>query len=84
MSRKEEIIYATLELASIHGLKAVSLSMIADKVGIKKPSLYNHFQSKEEIVSAMYAFLREQAKMKNDVPDDLSALFAGRKRGTRI
>ena len=79
MSRKEEIIYATLELASIHGLKAVSLSMIADKVGIKKPSLYNHFQSKEEIVSAMYAFLREQAKMKNDVPDDLSALFAGRK-----
>ena len=34
MSRKEEIIYATLELASIHGLKAVSLSMIADKVGV--------------------------------------------------
>ena len=77
MSRKEEIIYATLELASIHGLKAVSLSMIADKVGIKKPSLYNHFKSKEEIVSAMYAFLREQAK-KNEVPDDLSVLFEGR------
>lgn len=77
MSRKEEIIYATLELASIHGLKAVSLSMIADKVGIKKPSLYNHFKSKEEIVSAMYVFLREQAK-KNEVPDDLSVLFEGR------
>ena len=77
MSRKEEIIYATLALASIHGLKAVSLSMIADKVGIKKPSLYNHFKSKEEIVSAMYAFLREQAK-KNEVPDDLSVLFEGR------
>lgn len=78
MSRKEEIIYATLELASIHGLKAVSLSMIADKVGIKKPSLYNHFKSKEEIVSAMYAFLREHAKKKNEVPDDLSVLFEGR------
>ena len=58
MTRKEEIIYAKLELASEYGLKAVSLGQIAAKIGIKKPSLYNHFKSKEEIVSAMYAFLR--------------------------
>lgn len=36
MTRKEEIIYATLELASEYGLKAVSLAQISDKVGIKK------------------------------------------------
>ncbi len=62
MSRKDEIIYATLELASEYGLKAVSMSQIADKVGIKKPSLYNHFRSKDEIMNEMYLFLREQAR----------------------
>ena len=63
MNRKEEIIYATLELASEYGLKSVSLSQIADKVGIRKPSLYNHFKSKEELVKSMYTFLREKAKI---------------------
>ena len=62
MNRKEEILLATLELASVNGLKSVSMSQIADRVGIKAPSLYNHFKSKDEIVSAMYGFLREKAQ----------------------
>ena len=61
MERKEEIIYATLELASLNGLKSVSMSQIAKKVGIKAPSLYNHFSSKEEIINAMYSLLRSRA-----------------------
>lgn len=65
--RKDEIILATLELASVAGLGNVSMSQIADKVGIKKPSLYNHFESKEDIVEAMYAFLRENAKKNSNV-----------------
>ena len=63
MDRKEEIFYATLELASEYGLKSVSLSQIADKIGIRKASLYNHFKSKEELVNGMYMFIREKAKM---------------------
>ena len=62
MNRKEEIIHAALELASENGLQSVSMSQIADRVGIKAPSLYNHFQSKDEIVKAMYSFLREKAR----------------------
>ena len=62
MDRKEEIILAALELASGNGLKSVSMSQIADRVGIKAPSLYNHFKSKDEIVKAMYGFLREKAQ----------------------
>lgn len=62
MNRKEEIILAALELASVNGLKSVSMSQIADRVGIKAPSLYNHFKSKDEIVKAMYSFLREKAQ----------------------
>jgi AcrR family transcriptional regulator len=62
MERKEEIILAALELASRNGLKSISMAQIAEKVGIKAPSLYNHFKSKDEIVKAMYSFLRERAQ----------------------
>ena len=62
MERKEEIILAALELASRNGLKSISMAQIAEKIGIKAPSLYNHFKSKDEIVKAMYSFLREKAQ----------------------
>lgn len=62
MGRKEEILYATLELASENGLRSISMSQIAEKVGVKAPSLYNHFKSKDEILKAMYGFLREKAQ----------------------
>lgn len=61
-NRKEEIIMATLKLASTKGLKAVSMNMIAEEIGIKKPSLYNHFKSKDELVNEMYLFLRNKAQ----------------------
>ena len=62
MDRKEEIILAALELASENGLKSVSMAQIAGKVGIKAPSLYNHFGSKDDIIKAMYGCLREKAR----------------------
>lgn len=78
-NRKEEIILTTLELAAKRGLAGVSMSMIADKIGIKKPSLYKHFSSKEEIVESMYQFLREQSKQKANInPIDYSTLFIGK------
>ena len=69
MSRKEEIILATLELAAENGLSNVSMAQIAEKLGIRKPSLYNHFQSKEELIVAMYQYLREQAKEQVSLAD---------------
>ena len=71
-NRKEEIIMATLKLASIKGLGAVSMNMIADCVGIKKPSLYNHFKSKEELVEEMYLFLREKAQCETNTQMDFA------------
>lgn len=78
-NRKEEIVLTTLELAARKGLANVSMSMIADKIGIKKPSLYKHFKSKDEIVETMYQFLRQQAKEKANIkPMDYSTFFAGK------
>ena len=70
---------ATLELAENKGLGNVSMNMIADKVGIKKPSLYNHFASKEELVEVMYQFLREEAKKNANIGAiDYTIIFAGK------
>lgn len=62
MNTKEKILLAALDLASENGLSGVSLSQIAEKVGIKKASLYSHFSSKEEIIGILYEYLREKAK----------------------
>lgn len=71
-NRKEEIIMATLKLASTKGLKAVSMNMIAEEIGIKKPSLYNHFKSKDELVNEMYLFLRNKAQKETQTQMDYS------------
>lgn len=56
---KQKILAKALELFSIKGYDAVSVGEIAKAVGIKAPSLYNHFPSKqaifEEIVEATAA-----------------------------
>lgn len=67
MTRKEEILLATLDLASERGLKAVTLSQIAERVGIRKPSLYNHFGSKDQILQEAFQFLRERARERAEV-----------------
>lgn len=77
--KKEEILTAALGLAAEHGLGAVSMGMIAERVGVKKPSLYNHFSSKEELTEEMYRYLREKAKA-NTRSDrtDMRAFFQGK------
>lgn len=62
MTRKEEILLVTLELAAESGLSNVSMTQIAEKIGIRKPSLYNHFKSKDEIIAEMYRYFRDKSK----------------------
>ena len=50
---KQVIIDKALELFSQKGYDAVSVGEIAKAVGIKAPSLYNHFQSKRAIFDAI-------------------------------
>ena len=79
MERKEEIVRAMLELASERGLGAVTLSQVARRVGMRTPSLYNHFASKDELVQEAYRFLRDQARERNTASNvDLGALVADR------
>ena len=67
MKSKQDILEATLELACEKGLGSISMSQIADKVGLKKSSLYSHFKSKAEIIESMYEYFREKAKEEQGV-----------------
>ncbi len=50
-----EIIQAAWELARAGGLAGLSLRELASKVGMRAPSLYSYFDSKNAIYDAMYA-----------------------------
>ena len=50
---KQVIIEAALDLFSAQGFEATSVSQIADAVGIRKASLYSHFENKQAILDAL-------------------------------
>ena len=52
---KQRILDEALRLFSQSGYDAVSVERIATAVGIKAPSLYKHFKSKQEIFDAIVA-----------------------------
>ena len=57
---KQEILEAALELFSVQGFEATSISQIADAVGIRKASLYSHFENKQAILDALIEEVLEQ------------------------
>ena len=57
---KREILEAALELFSVQGFEATSISQIAGAVGIRKASLYSHFENKQAILDALVQEVLEQ------------------------
>ena len=57
---KQEILEASLELFSVQGFEATSISQIASAVGIRKASLYSHFENKQAILDALVKDVLEQ------------------------
>lgn len=59
-NRKQEIIYAAAILFKEKGYSAVTMRDLAKAMGIKAASLYNHIQSKQEILSTIIIGLAEE------------------------
>ena len=57
---KQAILEAALDLFSVQGFEATSISQIADAVGIRKASLYSHFDSKQAILDAIVKEVLQQ------------------------
>ena len=92
---KQEILEAALELFSVQGFEATSISQIASAVGIRKASLYSHFENKQAILDALVQDVLEQyashslfarADWENDAgslpqtPDDAVQMIQGQIR----
>ena len=69
MRTKERILREALRLFSQKGYDAVSVEQIADAVGIKAPSLYKHYKSKQDIFDAIF---EETAKRYGAFTDSIS------------
>jgi AcrR family transcriptional regulator len=52
---RAEILASAWELVRSHGIAALSLRDLADRVGMRAPSLYTYFPSKNDLFDAMYA-----------------------------
>ena len=57
---KQEILEVSLDLFSVQGFEATSISQIASAVGIRKASLYSHFENKQAILDALVKDVLEQ------------------------
>lgn len=54
MNTKQKILLESLRLFSQRGYDAVGVEQIATAVGIKAPSLYKHYRSKQDIFDAIF------------------------------
>ena len=66
---RQKILSKALELFSEHGYDAVSVGEISKAVGIKAPSLYNHFPGKQAIFDAIVASVSAQYEVDTDTID---------------
>ena len=62
---KSEILKASLDLFSTQGFEATSISQIAEAVGIRKASLYSHFESKQAVLDALIRQVLEEYERKS-------------------
>ncbi|MCP2249523.1 TetR/AcrR family transcriptional regulator [Lentzea aerocolonigenes] len=71
---RREIVDAAWEIARRDGLGAVTLREVAAMIGMRSPSLYSHFDSKNAIYDAMFGqawtlFLAEAEQNFEDLPE---------------
>ena len=59
---KQEILDAALELFSVQGYESTSISQLAEAVGIRKASLYSHFENKQAILDALIQTTMEECE----------------------
>lgn len=68
---RDEIVAAAWQLCREHGLATLSLRDLAERVGMRAPSLYSYVSSKDDIYDLMFAQgQRAMAELLDSLPDD--------------
>lgn len=71
---KEKIISAVLTCSFEKGVGATSLAAISSKLGIKKASLYNHYNSRDDMISDTVKYCGEVLSKTFFIPNNIEAL----------
>ena len=56
---KDDILSAGIKIIETEGFDRLTLSSLASELGVKKPSIYHYFASKDEIIRELYVRARE-------------------------
>ena len=75
VSTKEKIYQNALELFSHSGFDGVSMRDIADKIGLRVSSLYNHFDNKESILGFIFDKLEDYYNKITPPPEEILKMF---------
>lgn len=70
---KDEILRAAWELCREEGLAGLSLRELAERVGMRAPSLYSYFGSKHDIYDAMFAAGQHDLRLHRSIVPDAAA-----------
>lgn len=61
---------AAMGVIDIHGLDALSLELVSQRMGVKAPSLYYHFHSKAELLSEVAKMILLDVKIPEHAPEE--------------
>lgn len=67
VNNKDKIFDVSIDLFSQYGYNGVSVRQIAQTVGIRESSIYNHYKSKEAILDSIFEYYIEQM-LSQDIP----------------
>lgn len=91
-STRDQILDAANRLFYSDGVRAVSVDAVAEKAKITKKTLYYHFRSKDDLITA-YLELRDQPNLtlfkrwfddaQGGIADKIAAIFAGLSKSSR-
>jgi AcrR family transcriptional regulator len=73
---KENILNESINLFAQKGYNAVSVREIASAVGIKESSIYNHYQSKQEILDTIFIYLTEEMTPDSETDQQTNKLIS--------
>lgn len=54
-STEARILAAAIEAAAVHGVRRLSVSEVAQRAGVSRPTLYKHYASKDELIAGVVA-----------------------------
>ena len=86
MSTHERIVAAAAQLTTESGWAAITMTKLADRVGVSRQTVYNEIGSKprlaeEMVLRELALFLAEVERAFDDHPDDLVSAIRGACRG---